>query len=119
MKRIALLLVLSCFSVNLFSQTETELNAWNDVNIFEINKLYPRTNVIPVGEEWSKNLNENWNFWWFEHPDQAPKDFLTMEPSDIVVDLPFNWELPMDRGVWQTTVHGVTKSWTRLKPLST
>ena len=93
MKRIALLLVLSCFSANLFSQTETELNAWNDVNIFEINKLYPRTNVIPVGEEWSKNLNENWNFWWFEHPDQAPKDFLTMEPSDIVVDLPFNWEL--------------------------
>ena len=25
----------------------------------------------------------------------------------------------MDRGVLQTTVHGVTKSWTRLKPLST
>lgn len=93
MKRIALLLVLSCFSVHLFSQTEAEMNAWNDVNIFEINKLYPRTNVIPVGEEWSKNLNKNWNFWWFEHPNQAPKDFLTREPSDIVVDVPFNWEI--------------------------
>ena len=23
-------------------------------------------------------------------------------------------ENPMDRGAWQTTVHGVTKSWTRL-----
>ena len=24
----------------------------------------------------------------------------------------------MDRGAWQATVHGVAKSWTRLKPLS-
>ena len=24
------------------------------------------------------------------------------------------WENPMDRGAWQATVHGVTKSWTRL-----
>ena len=25
---------------------------------------------------------------------------------------------PMNRGPWQATVHGVTKSWTQLKPLS-
>ena len=24
------------------------------------------------------------------------------------------WRIPMDRRVWQATVHGVTKSWTRL-----
>ena len=28
------------------------------------------------------------------------------------------WENPVDRGAWQGTVHGVTKSWTRLKRLS-
>ena len=28
-------------------------------------------------------------------------------------------ENPMDKGAWQATVHGVTKSWTRLKWLST
>ena len=28
-------------------------------------------------------------------------------------------EHSMDRGAWQATVHGVTKSWTRLKHLST
>ena len=28
-------------------------------------------------------------------------------------------ENPMDRGAWQATVHRVTKSWTRLKQLST
>ena len=27
-------------------------------------------------------------------------------------------ENPMDRGIWQATVHGVTKSWTQLKRLS-
>ena len=29
------------------------------------------------------------------------------------------WENPMDRGAWQATVHGVTKSWTRLSNWTT
>ena len=34
--------------------------------------------------------------------------------------LQYSWlENPMDRGVWRATVHGVTKSWSWLKPLST
>ena len=78
---------------SLQAQTETELNAWNDVNIYEINKLYPRTNVIPVGEEWSKNLTQSWNFYWFMHPDQAPVDFPNTERYDIVCGAVFNWEL--------------------------
>ena len=24
------------------------------------------------------------------------------------------WRIPMDRGAWQSTVHGVAKSWTQL-----
>ena len=28
-------------------------------------------------------------------------------------------ENPIDRGVWWATVHGIAKSWTQLKPLST
>ena len=28
-------------------------------------------------------------------------------------------ENPMDRGAWQVTVHGVAKSWTRLRQFST
>ena len=28
-------------------------------------------------------------------------------------------ENPMDRGAWRATVHGVTKSWTQLKRMST
>ena len=29
------------------------------------------------------------------------------------------WRIPMDRGAWRATVHGVTKSRTQLKQLST
>ena len=31
----------------------------------------------------------------------------------------FAWRIPMDRGAWQTTVHGVSKSWAWLKWLRT
>ena len=27
------------------------------------------------------------------------------------------WRIPMDRGGWRATVHGVAKSWTQLGPL--
>ena len=26
------------------------------------------------------------------------------------------WKIPWTKGVWQATVHGVSKSWTRLSP---
>ena len=28
----------------------------------------------------------------------------------------FAWRIPMDSGAWWVTMHGVTKSWTRLRP---
>ena len=28
------------------------------------------------------------------------------------------WRIPMDRGAWRATVHGVTQSWTKLEKLS-
>ena len=86
--------------VGVQAQTEAELNAWNDVNVYEINKLYPRTNVIPMGEEWSKNLNEYWNFYWFPTPAQAPGDFPDTELYDIVWSVPFNWEIIDLRKPW-------------------
>ena len=29
------------------------------------------------------------------------------------------WRIPMGRGAWQATVHGIAKSWTQLNRLST
>ena len=81
---------------SLYSQTEAELNAWNDVKIHEINRLYPRTNVVPVGEEFSKLLNGDWKFHWVDSPSKAPADFYK-EGYDAsnwkTIKVPSNWEL--------------------------
>ena len=34
------------------------------------------------------------------------KEGMTTHPSILA------WRIPMDRGAWRATVHGVTKSWT-------
>ena len=96
MKRIIPILIVSLFSVTLFAQTETELNAWNDVNVFEINRVTPRTNVIPVGEEWSQCLNGDWKFLWVDAPVKAPKGFYTVDYDASgwnTIPVPANWEL--------------------------
>ena len=49
MKKLSLTLICLIAAMALQAQTEAELNAWNDVKIYEINRELPRTNVIPVG----------------------------------------------------------------------
>lgn len=96
MKRITTILALCLSLTCLQAQTEAELNAWNDVNIYEINRLYPRTNVIPVGEEWSQCLNGDWKFQWVDSPSKAPADFYKegYDSSDWgTIKVPANWEL--------------------------
>ena len=75
MKKVAIILITLLTFVSLQAQTEAELNAWNDVNVYEINRLYPRTNVVPVGDEWSQCLNGDWKFHWVDSPSKAPADF--------------------------------------------
>ena len=96
MKKVAIILITLLTFVSLHAQTEAELNAWNDVNIHEINRLYPRTNVIPVGEEWSQCLNGDWKFHWVDSPSKAPADFYKegYDSSDWgTIKVPANWEL--------------------------
>ena len=45
---------------------------------------------------------------------EDPLEEETATHSDILA-----LENPMDRGAWRAAVHGVAKSWTRLKRLST
>lgn len=96
MKKLTITLIALLTLVSLQAQTEAELNAWNDVNIYEINRLYPRTNVIPVGEEWSQCLNGDWKFQWVDSPSKAPADFYKegYDSSDWgTIKVPANWEL--------------------------
>ena len=96
MKKLSIILALCLALTTLKAQTEAELNAWNDVNIYEINRLYPRTNVVPAGEQWSQCLNGDWKFKWVDSPSKAPVDFYK-EGYDAsgwkTIKVPANWEL--------------------------
>ena len=96
MKKLSITLICLLAAIGLQAQTEAELNAWNDVNIYEINRLYPRTNVIPVGEQWSQCLNGDWKFYWVDTPSKAPADFYKEDyniSSWKTIKVPANWEL--------------------------
>ena len=96
MKRIIILFALVMTFASLNAQTEAELNAWNDVGVYEINRVYPRTNVIPNGEEWSKCLNGDWKFYWVDSPSKAPADFYKLDYDACdwkTIKVPSNWEL--------------------------
>ena len=96
MKKLTFTLICLIAAMALQAQTEAELNAWNDVNVYEINRLYPRTNDIPVGEQWSQCLNGDWKFKWVDSPSKAPADFYK-EGYDVsswkTIKVPANWEL--------------------------
>ena len=97
MKRTILSLLLCLSLTSLYAQTEAELNAWNDVNIYEINRLYPRTNVTTgLGAHWTKWLNGDWKFKWVDSPAKAPVDFYKADydvSSWGTIKVPANWEL--------------------------
>ena len=96
MRKLSLLIVGLIAVMSLQAQTEAELNAWNDVYIYEINRLYPRTNVIPVGEQWSQCLNGDWKFNWVDSPSKAPADFYKEGYNASgwkTIKVPANWEL--------------------------
>ena len=96
MRKLSILIVGLLTAISLLAQTEAEVNAWNDVSVYEINRLYPRTNVVPVGEQWLQCLNGNWKFQWVDSPSKAPADFYK-EGYDAsswkTIKVPANWEL--------------------------
>lgn len=104
--RSIILLVVMALTMNVKAQEIADW--WNDVSVCEVNKVAPRTNVIPYqDEEGIKNLeyrqspyyqciNGNWKFNWVESPDQKPQGFYA-EGYDVSswnsIPVPGNWEL--------------------------
>ncbi len=96
MKKTILTLISLLALVCLQAQTETEMNAWNDVNVYEINRLYPRVNVVPTENGYSQLLNGDWKFYWVESPSKAPDDFYKPDFDASAwgtIPVPGNWEL--------------------------
>ena len=56
-----------------------------------------------------KNLPSVWETWVLSLNWEDPLE----EGMAIHSSIPA-WRIPMDKGAWQATLHGVTKSWTRL-----
>ena len=57
-----------------------------------------------------KNPLAMWEIWVLSLDWEDPLEEGMANHSSILA-----WRIPMDRGAWQATVHGVTKSRTRLK----
>ena len=96
MKKLILTLTCIIAAMTLQAQSEAELNAWNDVNLFEINRLYPRVNVVPAEDGYSQLLNGDWKFYWVDSPSKAPVDFFKMDYDASgwgTIPVPGNWEL--------------------------
>ena len=56
-----------------------------------------------------KNLPATWETWVRPLGQEDPLEEGMLTHSSIVA-----WRIPMDRGAWEATVHGVAKSWTKL-----
>ena len=66
--------------------------------------------------QWVKNLpamQELRELWVQSLGQEDSLEEETANPSSILA-----WKNPMDGGAWRATVHGVTKSWTRLSTLN-
>ena len=56
-----------------------------------------------------KNLPAMWKTWVRSLDWKNP-----LEEGKATHSTSLAWRIPMNRGAWQPTVHGVTKSWTQL-----
>ena len=96
LSKIITLIIICGLSNGLIAQTDSELNAWNDVNVYEINKLYPRVNVMPTDGDWCQLLNGDWKFNWVATPSEAPTDFYKVDfdaSAWKTIPVPSNWEM--------------------------
>ena len=94
MKKIfALLLIFIQLSVSLFAQNDEIGEWWNDLEVYQVNKVPPRANVMSGSFE---VLNGDWKFAYCESPQDRIVDFYKtdFDASDWgTMPVPGNWEL--------------------------
>lgn len=93
-KNISLLFLLLFYFPIVFAQTFTE---FQDPKVFEINKIYPRTNyIIPSDSNSLISLNGIWKFKFVSNIPDKPVDFYKIDFDDsqwLNFQVPANWEL--------------------------
>ena len=109
-----ILLIAMTLTMDVVAQKKGETSSdgvsdwWNDVSVFEVNKVTPRTNVIPYYDEsgisklnyrqspYYKCINGEWKFNWVEKPSDKPQGFYKVGydvSSWKTISVPGNWEL--------------------------
>lgn len=89
-------LIVLCIALQISAQT---FNEWQDPAVFEINKLYPRANILQNNESAmipQLDLNGLWKFRYVENADERPTDFFRADYDDKdwnELQVPSNWEL--------------------------
>lgn len=104
--RTIILFIIMTLALNVNAQEIADW--WNDVSVFAVNKVQPRTNVIPYQDENGINnleyrqspyyqcINGTWKFNWVERPADKPEVFYA-EGYDVTswgsIPVPGNWEM--------------------------
>lgn len=106
--RFATLLYVMLLTLTMHAQKSEIGQWWNDLSVYQVNKMPPRTNVIPYSDEkgidnldyansnYCINLNGYWKFLFIESPEKNigefyKKDYDVQEWDSIPV--PGNWEM--------------------------
>lgn len=97
MKRLAILLSITLLSLFAKAQDTEIKDWWNDLSVFQVNKMPPRTNVIPSpADKYSICLNGRWKFNYSESPQDDFGRFYELgynyDGWDMI-NVPGNWEL--------------------------
>ena len=106
--RFAILLNVILLSLSAHAQKVEIKDWWNDLSVYQVNKVAPRTNVIPysnekdidglayMNSEYYKCLNDEWRFYLSKNQEGAIENFYDVDfdyRKWRTVKVPGNWEL--------------------------
>ena len=96
-KRLSILLSIILLSLFAKAQEVEIKDWWNDLSVFQVNKMPPRTKVIPSPvEKYSICLNGRWKFNYAESPKDDIGNFYELGydwNGWDMIEVPGNWEL--------------------------
>lgn len=96
-KSLSILLTIILLSLFAKAQNVEIRDWWNDLSVFQVNKIPPRTNVIPTPvDDYSRCLNSDWRFNYVKTPEEKIEGFYNTDYNSqnwALMPVPGNWEL--------------------------
>ena len=96
-RKISILLSIILLTLVVKAQNVEIKDWWNDLSVFQVNKMPPRTNVIPWPvESYSQSLNSEWRFHYCKTPLEEMDEFYETDYNSQRwerIPVPGNWEM--------------------------